>query len=162
MRLQFLRRAVVAILVCALSACAATGAVSRAAVAQQNTAVVLAFLDTVFNKHEVAHAFRLYVGASYRQHNPHVPDGVEGAVKALTHLTHDLYPELHLEVKHTVAQGDLVAVHSRYTDSVASRDSGKGGRAVVDLFRLEHGRIVEHWDVVQDVPDTSANDNTMF
>jgi predicted SnoaL-like aldol condensation-catalyzing enzyme len=60
-----------------------------------------------------------------------------------------------------VAQGDLVAVHARVVRNAADRESGRGW-AVVDIFRLEKGRIVEHWDVVQDVPEKSANDNTMF
>ena len=129
--------------------------------AQQDTAVVLAFLDTVFNKHEVEQAFKLYVGPSYRQHNPNVPDGVDGAVRALTKYTHEIYPELHQEVKRTVAQGDLVAVHSRYVPSNADRERGTG-QAAVDIFRVEHGQIVEHWDVVQDIPEKPANDNSMF
>jgi len=138
----------------ALAACATTGAAAHAARAQQNTAVVLAFLDTVFNKHEVEQAFRRYVGPAYRQHNPLVPDGAEAAVRALTRLTHELAPQLRQEVKRTLAQGDLVAVHSRYL--------GSGEQAAVDIFRLEHGRIVEHWDVVQEIPAAAANDNSMF
>jgi predicted SnoaL-like aldol condensation-catalyzing enzyme len=144
-----------------LAACTTTGAVARAARAQQNTAVALAFLDTVFNKHEVQQAFRLYVGPAYRQHNPHVPDGAEAAVRALTRLTHELYPQLRQEVKRTVAQGDLVAVHSRYVSIPAAGGAGLD-QATVDIFRLEHGRIVEHWDVAQDIPANPANDNTMF
>ncbi len=149
------------LLACAVSACASTGPTARALRAQQNTAVVLAFLDTAFNKHEVEQAFRLYVGPDYRQHNPHVADGVAGAVSALTRLTHEQYPELRLEVKRTLAQGDLVAVHARYTRSGAER-AGSSGEAVVDIFRLEHGKIVEHWDVAEEVPGESANDNSMF
>lgn len=149
------------LLACALAACATTGPTARALRAQQNTAVVLAFLDTAFNKHEVGQAFRRYVGPDYRQHNPHVADGVAGAVAALTRLTHELYPELRMDVKRTLAQGDLVAVHSRFTHRAADR-AGSGGEAVVDLFRLEHGKIVEHWDVVEEVPGESANDNSMF
>ena len=143
-----------------LPSCASNGAL-RALRAQQNTAVVLAFLDTVFNKHEVEQAFRLYVGGSYKQHNPHVADGIDGAVRALTEYTHELHPELRQEVKRTVAQGDLVAVHSRYVPTSADRDRGSG-QAAVDIFRVEHGKIVEHWDVLQDIPEKSANDNSMF
>ncbi len=146
---------------CMLAACASSGALPRTVRAQQNTAVVLAFLDTVFNRHEVEQAFKLYVGPSYRQHNPNVPDGVDAAVRALTSLTHEEYPHLRQEVKRTVAQGDLVAVHSRYLSGAAGGEPG-AGQAAVDIFRVEHGKIVEHWDVLQDVPEKSANDNSMF
>ena len=146
---------------CMLAACASSGAVPRAVRAQQNTAVVLAFLDTVFNKHEVEQAFKLYVGPNYRQHNPDVPDGATAAAQALTKLTHEQHPQLHQEVRRTVAQGDLVAVHSRYLSGAAGGEHGSG-QAAVDIFRLEHGKIVEHWDVVQDVPENPANDNSMF
>jgi len=145
---------------CLLASCASNGAL-RAMRAQQNAAVVLAFLDTVFNKHEVEQAFKLYVGTSYRQHDPQVADGVDGAVRALTKYTHELYPELRQEVKRTVAQGDLVAVHSRYVLTSADRERGSG-LAAVDIFRVEHGKIVEHWDVLQAIPEQSANDHSMF
>ena len=151
------RNGLLALLTGVLTACTTTGVISRAAVAQQNTAVVLAFLDTVFNKHEVEQAFRLYVAPQYRQHNPMVADSSEAAMQALTRYTHELYPELRQEVRRTVAQGDLVAVHSRFFKHAADRDSGQG-QVVVDIFRLEHGKIVEQWDVVQDIPAKSAND----
>jgi predicted SnoaL-like aldol condensation-catalyzing enzyme len=156
-----MRNGLLALLTGVLAACTTTGAVSRAAVAQQNTAVVLAYLDTVFNKHEVEQAFRLYVAPQYQQHNPAVADGHEAAMQALTHYTHELYPELRQEVLRTVAQGDLVAVHSRYIKHAADRSSGKAQEAV-DIFRLEHGRIAEHWDVVQDVQSRPVNGNSIF
>ena len=155
------RNGLVLIAAVALTACATTGAVSKAAVAQQNTAVVLAFLDTVYNKHEVAQAFRLYVAPQYEQHRHGAPVGNEATVQALTRMTHELYPGLRQEVKRTVAQGDLVAVHSRYIRNQADRDSG-GGQAAVDIFRLEHNRIVEHWDVVEDAAAGSTSDNSVF
>ena len=158
---MILRKCLLALVSVALTACATTGPVARAAQAQQNTAVVLAFLDMVFNRHDVDTAFKLYVGTEYRQHNPSVADGKASAIQELTRVTHQIYPELRQEVKRTVSQGDLVAVHSRYLRNAADRSSGRGG-AVVDMFRLEHGRIVEHWDVTQDIPETSANDNSMF
>ena len=156
-----IRTGLVLIVAAALAGCATTGAATRSAAAQQNTAVVLAFLDTVYNKHEVAQAFRLYVAPHYQQHRRGAPEGNEAAIQALTHLTHETYPGIRQEVKRTVAQGDLVAVHSRYTRNQADRDSG-GGQAAVDIFRLEHNRIVEHWDVVEDAAAGSTNDNEVF
>ncbi|MFI6932851.1 nuclear transport factor 2 family protein [Streptomyces sp. NPDC050287] len=67
------------------------------------------------------------------------------------------FPQLRITPKRIIAEGALVAVHSNYVATPGTR-----GQAVVDLFRVRDGRIVEHWDAVQDVPETSANDNTMF
>ena len=72
-------------------------------------------------------------------------------------MLHEQSPAYRTEVKRMVAEGDLVAVHHHVRPAPGDR-----GRAVVDIFRLEDGRIVEHWDVVQEVPETAANDNTMF
>jgi predicted SnoaL-like aldol condensation-catalyzing enzyme len=149
------------ILAAALPACTTTGATARSAAAQQNTAVVLAFLDTVYNKHEVEQAFRLYVAPTYVQHRRGAPVGNDAAIASLTRMTHELYPELRQEVKRTVAQGDLVAVHSLYIRNKADRDSG-GGQAAVDIFRLEHNRIVEHWDVAEDAAASSTSGNAIF
>ena len=148
-------------LAAALAGCTATSATVRSAAAQQNTAVVLAFLDTVYNKHEVEQAFRLYVAPSYTQHRRGAPIGNEATIQALTHMTHELYPELRQVVKRTIAQGDLVAVHSTYVRNQAERDGG-GGQAAVDIFRLEHNHIVEHWDVTEDARASTPSDNPVF
>ncbi|BBC35043.1 hypothetical protein SGFS_063370 [Streptomyces graminofaciens] len=67
------------------------------------------------------------------------------------------YPELKFDFKRVIGENDLVVLHYRRTLSATDR-----GTAVMDIFRFENGKIVEHWDVIQDVPETSANDNTMF
>lgn len=128
---------------------------------KRNTAVVLAFTDMVFNQHEVAAAFDKYVGPVYIQHNPVVPDGIEGGVKGLTFLTHTKYPELMQEVKRTVAEGNLVMIHTQQLRNAEERASNRG-LALMDIFRVENGRIVEHWDVVEEVPEKANNNNTMF
>ena len=56
-----------------------------------------------------------------------------------------------------IAEGDIVVLHVH-----SVREPGQRGRAIVDMFRLENGKIVEHWDVIQDLPEKPANDNTMF
>ncbi|HEY8979101.1 MAG TPA: nuclear transport factor 2 family protein [Streptomyces sp.] len=97
-----------------------------------------------------------YWGAGYQQHNPTIANGISGVKDGLGGYF-ALFPELKVEPKRVVAEGDLVAVHSHYIPA-----PGQRGQAVTDLFRVRGGKIVEHWDVVQDVPETSANDNTMF
>ena len=138
----------------ALALIAATAA--RAQTPEENTGVVRAFLDMVFNQHKVAQAFADYVGPTYTQHNPYVPDGIAGGVKGLGGLV-ARNPKMHIYIKRTIAEGDLVVDHNLTTDKPGDR-----GNAIIDIFRLENGKIVEHWDVVQAVPATHANNNTIF
>ncbi|MDT0570290.1 ester cyclase [Streptomyces sp. DSM 3412] len=92
----------------------------------------------------------------YPQHSPYVDNGADG-VKAGLGWYFNQFPELKITRKRVVAEGDLVAVHAHYVNA-----PGERGQAVVDLFRVRNGKIVEHWDVTQNIPETSANDNTMF
>ncbi|MGA6223135.1 nuclear transport factor 2 family protein [Streptomyces umbrinus] len=117
--------------------------------------LVTAFVEQYLVKKDLS-AIDTYVGPEYHQHNPYIPDGAAGA-KAGLGAYYAQFPQLVATPKRVIAEGDLVAVHS-HTVNVP----GERGQAVVDLFRVRGGRIVEHWDVVQDVPETSANDNTMF
>jgi predicted SnoaL-like aldol condensation-catalyzing enzyme len=117
---------------------------------------VVAFYKMVFYDHKVADAFKTYVGAAYRQHNPLVPNGVEPSVAFLS-KRFETNPQAINEIKRVIADGDLVAVHVHSR----SNDSDRG-RAIVDIFRIENGKIVEHWDVIQPVPENAQNNNTMF
>jgi len=101
-------------------------------------------------------AARNYLGPYYRQHNPNAADGTGAFIGFVREFTM-AFPELRFDFKRFVAEGDLVAVHSHLI-----RKDGDRGVAVMDLFRIENGRIVEHWDVLQEIPDSTANDNTMF
>jgi predicted SnoaL-like aldol condensation-catalyzing enzyme len=93
----------------------------------------------------------------YHQHNPAIPSGTEGLRETFTAFFQQ-FPQLVVDRKRVIAEGDLVAIHAHYRTSPEDR-----GQSVVDIFRVRaDGKIVEHWDVVQDVPETSANDNTMF
>jgi predicted SnoaL-like aldol condensation-catalyzing enzyme len=120
-----------------------------------NAQVAAALLDLAFNQRQVAAAFNRYVGATYTQHNPTVPNGKSEAIKTLSEGLKTM--NVHYDIKRVIADGDLVVVHSHVTFGTDDR-----GMAVVDIFRFEHGKVVEHWDVVQQVPEHAANDNTMF
>jgi predicted SnoaL-like aldol condensation-catalyzing enzyme len=122
----------------------------------QNKETVTAFYKLAFTDHMPAQAVEKYVGKTYTQHNPMAGDGpqafidfVSGFVKA--------NPGLRVEIKRVIAEGDLVVTHVNIKTSDQDR-----GLAAIDIFRLEDGKIVEHWDVVQPVPEKSANQNTMF
>lgn len=123
---------------------------------EANKKLVRDFYGLAFNGHKPTEAAKKYVGSKYIQHNPNVPDGAE----AFTSYFEGYFkqnPKSRVEIKHALADGDLVALHLLSKQSDADR-----GRAIVDIFRVENGKIVEHWDVIQAVPEKSANNNTMF
>jgi predicted SnoaL-like aldol condensation-catalyzing enzyme len=121
-----------------------------------NTEIVRAFYELAFNEGKPEEAVERYVGDRYVQHNPQAADGAEAFVGFVRWYRGE-HSELHVDIKRTVAEGDLVVTHSLITTGPGDR-----GTAAADLFRVEDGRIVEHWYVLQPVPATSANDNTMF
>ena len=131
---------------------------SRAADAKQmeeNKKTVAAFYDAALNKKDFAEASK-YLGAKYTQHNPVAADGPEG-LKGFIAFLKDKFPNNKSEIKRIFADGDFVIVHVN-----AVREPGTRGLAIVDIFRLDNGKVVEHWDVVQPVPETAQNDNGMF
>ena len=97
-----------------------------------------------------------YIGPTYRQHNPGAADGAESLVATMKWFVQN-FPELRIDTKRIIAEGDYVVLHNHLILKPGDR-----GSAAVEMFRLENGRIVEHWDVVQEIPEASANDNTMF
>ena len=117
---------------------------------------VIALLDTAFNQKRPAEAFDRYGGSYYRQHNPTAPDGKEAIVALLSGWLPTV-PGLHYDIKRIISNGNMVWVHSHVTMGPDDR-----GQAVVDIFRLEKGKVVEHWDVGTPVPEKPANSNTMF
>jgi predicted SnoaL-like aldol condensation-catalyzing enzyme len=122
---------------------------------EANKQTVVAFYNAAINDKdfELANSF---LGAQYKQHNPTAPDGAEG-LKSFIEFLKTRFPEQRGEIKQVIAEGDLVALHIHST-----RGDGTPGRAIVDIFRVADGKVVEHWDVIQDIPETAANDNGMF
>lgn len=123
---------------------------------ESNKAVVRDFYNLAFNLKQPEEAVAKHIGPSYRQHNPTAGDGSEPFI-AFVHGFAEAFPSLRFDFKRVVAEGDLVVLHSHLV-----RQPGDRGMAVMDIFRLENGKIVEHWDVLQEVPETAANSNTMF
>ena len=122
---------------------------------EANKKAVVEFYDLALNKKDFDAASK-YFGQKYIQHNPGAPDGIEGFKGFLAFLK-DKFPNSKSEIKRVFAEGDYVILHVH-----SVREPGTRGRAIVDIFRLENGKIVEHWDVTQAVPEKTASGNSMF
>lgn len=122
---------------------------------QKNKDTVIAFYEAAINNKDFVTAEK-YMGSYYKQHNPLAEDGKKGFKKFIQYLQ-DTYPNSHSDIKRVMAEDDYVILHVNSIHTPNTR-----GNAIVDIFRLEDGKIVEHWDVIQPVPDQAANDNGMF
>src|ERR1041385_8272167 len=122
---------------------------------EANKKAVVEFYNLALNEKNFEAASK-YIGPRYTQHNPLAADGPQG-LKAFIGFLRDKFPQSRSEIKRVFADGDYVILHVH-----SMREPGARGRAIVDIFKLEDGKIVEHWDVVQDVPEKAANSNGMF
>jgi predicted SnoaL-like aldol condensation-catalyzing enzyme len=134
----------------------ATAAVAQQAPALSNRQIVERFIDLFYRQGRVREAFETYVHEDYIQHNPLAPDGRAAAIAALEPYFAS-QPDAVREVHRIIVDGDLAAIHVRSRQNPQDR-----GFAIVDILRLENGKIVEHWDVIQAVPEQSANPHPMF
>lgn len=124
--------------------------------AAKNKAIVTEFYNLIFRDHKPEEAFARYGGPKYTQHNPRVPDGSDAMIKYFVPYFNS-HPDARNEIKRAVAEGNLVMLHVH-----SRQNAGDRGRAIVDIFRVDNGKVVEHWDVIQEIPDQSANDNGVF
>lgn len=122
---------------------------------EENKSIVTDYYSTAFAGNPEK-AVADHFGDRYIQHNPQAENGPEAFI-GFVHWLRGEYPDLSLDIKRVIAEGDLVVTHSHLILT-----PGEAGRALADFFRLEDGKVVEHWDVIQDIPATSANSNSMF
>lgn len=130
-------------------------ALGAAAPPPDNRAIVTDFADLFYTQRDVRKAFETHVVPDYIQHNPGIPDGRDAALEFLVPMFSD--PQRSFEIKRILVDGDTAVIHVHARPTPDSK-----GASVFDMYRLENGKIVEHWDAIQTVPETSANDHPMF
>ena len=153
MDIAFRPRAVLAAVI--LLALASPSAWAADAKQEANRKAVLEFYEKGLNQKDADGAIA-YMGDRYVQHNPGAADGPEGFRKFIGFLR-EKFPNSRSEIKRSFVDGDYVILHVH-----AVREPGSRGAAIIDIFKLENGKIVEHWDVAQPIPENPANNNGMF
>jgi len=129
---------------------------NSANVQEKNKEVVLAFYKEAHFDGDVDGAIARYVGNTYIQHTAAAEDGVEGLRNYINFFL-KAFPNAKGDIRRVIADGDIVAVHAHWTNLVS-----KNGDVGVDFFRVQDGKLVEHWDVMQAIPDASKNENTVY
>ncbi|SIP92012.1 nuclear transport factor 2 family protein [Maribacter ulvicola] len=122
---------------------------------QKNKENAIAFYKTAYLGHPKL-AIEKYVGNEYIQHNPAVANGTQGFIDYFERMQKE-YPEKSIEFVRSIAEGDLVALHTHQTWP------GNDQYITMDFFRFDdNGKICEHWDSIQQIPEESKNPNTMY
>ncbi len=122
---------------------------------QENKENAIAFYKTAYEG-DPRKAIAQYVGKEYIQHNPDVADGLDGFISYFERMQVE-YPDKSITFVRCIGEGDLVALHTHQTWP------GNDQYVTMDFFRFdEQGKICEHWDAIQQIPNSSKNPNTMY
>jgi predicted SnoaL-like aldol condensation-catalyzing enzyme len=128
---------------------------SAAAKLAANKKLVLAMYEQIIGRKDFD-AARKYMGDTYRQHSPYAADGHDG-VRTWLQGFKAAFPNHRYELKRVIAEGDYVMLHLH-----GMNGPNPNGESVIDIFRVENGKVVEHWDIIQAIPDSADNANSMF
>jgi len=131
-----------------------TDSADHAARTTATRALITAFARLFYLERDVRTAFETFVAPAYIQHNPGIPDGRDAAIAALTPMFAD--PDFHADLKRVLADGDYGLIH------LHGYRGDQRGSAVMDLYLVAGGRIAEHWDVIQPIPQTAHNDHPLL
>jgi len=123
---------------------------------EENKKIVVGFYQKALFEGDVETAIHLYGGKTYTQHTPFAADGFDGLRNYVKWIATN-YPNTRGQIMRVFADGDYVLLHCHYTGFF-----GENGNAIIDIFRVEAGKVVEHWDVIQPIPESADNANTMF
>ena len=122
---------------------------------EKNRKIIEAFADVFYRQKDVEKAFNEYVAENYIQHNPNILDGREAAITALKPKFSS--PEAIFDIKRIIVDGNMAVIHLH-----GRMNKTHAGGAVADIYRLDNGKIVEHWDVLQPIPENAVNPHPMF
>ncbi|MCG8089736.1 MAG: nuclear transport factor 2 family protein [Candidatus Thiodiazotropha taylori] len=118
--------------------------------AKRNAKTVLEFVQLLMNDHNYEEILRRYTGSPYRQHNRNIADGIQGVIKTVKDFVKTA-PEFSYDVKQIYVDGEFVTLHSHATLKEKHRGDDSQGLNIVDTWKLEDGRLVEHWDAIQGI-----------
>lgn len=116
----------------------------------QNARLVAHFIQHLMNNHDFDYILDTYGSDPYKQHNQSMVDGVEGVLDFVSGFA-KRYPEYTYDVKHLYVDGDFVTAHSHVTSKAKHRGNPKKGFNIMDTWRIEDGKMVEHWDAIQPI-----------
>lgn len=122
---------------------------------EKNRKIIEAFADVFYRQKDVEKAFNEYVAENYIQHNPNILDGREAAITALKPKFSN--PDAIFDIKRIIVDGNMAVIHLH-----GRMNKTHAGGAVADIYRLDNGKIVEHWDVLQPIPNKAVNPHPMF
>ncbi|WP_281615998.1 ester cyclase [Flammeovirga sp. SubArs3] len=116
----------------------------------ENATIVVDFIQNIMNNHDFDYVRKTYGGNPYKQHNQSMTDGLDGVLDVVSDFAKQ-YPDYQYDVKHIYVDGDHVTVHSHATNNKKHRGNPKKGLNIIDVWKVQNGKIVEHWDAVQPI-----------